>query len=70
MSRRALILCVDDNWNGLEERKMLLEESGYEVLVATSGMEALQILSGHAAVDLVLVDDHMPGMAGDLVGST
>jgi CheY-like chemotaxis protein len=66
MSGRALILCVDDDWNGLEGRKMLLEESGYEVLVATSGMEALQIFSGHA-VDLVLVDYHMPGMNGNSV---
>ena len=29
MPRRPLILCVDDEFNGLEGRKMLLEEAGF-----------------------------------------
>ena len=44
MPRRPLILCVDDELNGLEGRKMLLEEAGFKVLVATSGADALQLL--------------------------
>jgi hypothetical protein len=28
MPRKSLILCVDDEWNGLEGRKMLFEECG------------------------------------------
>src|ERR1700682_2852848 len=43
MPRRSVILCVDDELNGLEGRKMLLEEGGCKVLVATSGAEALQL---------------------------
>jgi CheY-like chemotaxis protein len=66
MRRRPLILCVDDEWNGLEGRKMLLEESGYKVLVATIGLEAVQLFSSHP-VDLVLIDYHMPGMNRDVV---
>jgi CheY-like chemotaxis protein len=66
MPRRPLILCVDDEWNGLEGRKMLLEERGYKVLVAASGLEAVQLFSSHS-VDLVLIDYHMPGMNGDVV---
>ena len=66
MARQPLILCVDDEWNGLEGRKMLLEERGYKVLVATSGAEALQLFASHS-VDLVLLDYHMPGMNGDVV---
>jgi CheY-like chemotaxis protein len=66
MPRRPLILCVDDEVNGLEGRKMLFEEAGCKVLVATSGAEALQLFASHP-VDLVLLDYHMPGMNGDVV---
>ena len=66
MPRRPLILCVDDEFNGLEGRKMLLEEAGCKVLVATSGADALQLLASNP-VDLVLLDYHMPGMNGDVV---
>ena len=66
MARKPLILCVDDGWNGLEGRKMLFEEAGWKVLVATSGAEALQLFGCHP-VDLVLLDYHMLGMNGDVV---
>jgi CheY-like chemotaxis protein len=66
MPRRPVILCVDDEWNGLEGRKMLLEEAGFKVLVANSGADALQLLASNP-VDLVLLDYHMPGMNGDVV---
>jgi len=66
MRRRRLILCVDDEWNGLEGRKMLFEERGYQVLVTSSGAEALQLFASHP-VDLVLLDYHMPEMNGDVI---
>jgi CheY-like chemotaxis protein len=66
MPRKPLILCVDDEWNGLEGRKMLLEEAGCRVLVATGGADALQLFASHP-IDLVLLDYHMPGMNGDVV---
>jgi len=66
MPRRRVVLCVDDEWNGLEGRKMLLEEARCRVLVATSGVDALQLFTSHP-VDLVLLDYHMPGMNGDVV---
>ena len=68
MPRKPLILCVDDEFNGLEGRKMLFEEAGCKVLVATSGAEALQMFASHP-VDLVLLDYHMPGMNGDVVAA-
>ena len=68
MPRRPLILCVDDEFNGLEGRKMLLEDAGYKVLVATTGADALQLFASHP-VDLVLLDYHMPGMNGDVVAA-
>jgi CheY-like chemotaxis protein len=66
MPKRPLILCVDDEWNGLEGRKMLLEGSGCKVLVSSSGVEALQLFASHP-IDLVLLDYHMPEMHGDVV---
>jgi len=66
MPRRPLVLCVDDEWNGLEGRKMLLEEAGCKVLIATNGTDALQLFASHP-VDLVLLDYHMPGRNGDVV---
>ena len=45
---------------------MLLEQRGYEVLVATSGEEALQLVASHLT-DLVLLDYHMPNMNGDVL---
>jgi CheY-like chemotaxis protein len=66
MSRRPLVLCVDDQRSGLEGRKMLLEEAGLKVLIATGGAEALQLFACNP-VDLVLLDYHMPGMSGDVV---
>jgi CheY-like chemotaxis protein len=59
MPKKPLILCVDDEWNQLEGRKMLLEESGCKVLASTSGEEALRLLANHT-IDLVLLDYHMP----------
>jgi CheY-like chemotaxis protein len=69
MSRRkATILCIDDHWNGLIGRKLLLEESGYEVLEATSGSEGLDLFLLRP-VDAVVLDYQMPGMNGDIVAA-
>src|SRR5260370_2456409 len=44
MSRlKATILCIDDHWNGLIGRKMLLESNGYQVLEATGGDAGLEL---------------------------
>jgi CheY-like chemotaxis protein len=67
-SAKGTILCIDDHWNGLIGRKMLLEKSGYEVLEATCGDEGLKLFLSQA-VDAVVVDYQMPGMNGDVVAS-
>ncbi len=69
MSRaKATILCIDDHWNGLMGRKMLLERSGYQVLEASGGDEGLKLFLSHA-VDAVVLDYQMPGMNGDVVAA-
>jgi CheY-like chemotaxis protein len=65
---RAMILCIDDDELGLEARKELLEISGYDVLTACSGQEALGLFASHR-VDAVMVDYQMPEMSGDRVAS-
>lgn len=63
---KATILCIDDHWHGLLGRKILLENSGYQVLEAMSGDEGLNLFISHP-VDAVVLDYQMPGMNGDLV---
>lgn len=65
---KTTILCVDDHWNGLLGRKMLLESQGYQVLEATGGDEGLKLFRSHP-VDAVVLDYQMPGMNGDVVAA-
>jgi CheY-like chemotaxis protein len=65
---KATILCIDDHWNGLIGRKMLLEKSGYQVLEASDGREGLKLFLTHS-VDAVVLDYQMPGMSGDVVAA-
>jgi CheY-like chemotaxis protein len=66
MSRKPVILCVDEASSVLEGREMLLEENGYQVLTAADGKEAVQAFVSNT-VDLVLLDHHMPQMDGGVV---
>ena len=55
--------CVDDALTVRELERSILERAGYEVSVASDGMEALARLEG-GAIDLVLTDVEMPRMDG------
>ncbi len=57
------ILLVDDNRQGLIARKSLLQELGYSIRTATSGEEALELLS-ERKFDIVVTDFKMPRMNG------
>jgi len=57
------ILVVDDDILVLDALRELLYADGYEVLTATRGQEALDILQ-REHVDLVLLDVIMPKMTG------
>lgn len=59
------ILLVDDETPIIESARELLELSGYNVLVAASGEEALDIYhESGAGIELVILDLSMPGMGG------
>jgi len=57
------ILVVDDNSDSVAIMRSILEARGYQVLVATSGPEALRQLDTEPPA-LVLLDVMMPEMSG------
>ncbi len=63
--RRALnILVVEDNDINALLARTLLERDGHSVILARNGEDALACLDRREALDLVLMDLHMPGMDG------
>ena len=57
------LLIVDDEKNILKLYEKEFKEEGHDVLIATSGLEALQKLEKNA-VDLVILDIRMPELNG------
>ena len=62
-TRSRKVLVVDDNPINLRVASSLVEKAGFISLRATSGREALELMSG-GDVALVLMDCHMPEMDG------
>lgn len=62
-SPRPLILLVDDNHDGILARRSVLEELGYEVAPASSGLEALEKLQARR-FDLLITDFKMAPIDG------
>jgi CheY-like chemotaxis protein len=60
----ARVLVVEDNEMNMQLVEYLLEEGGYEIVKAASGEDALAIARGGEAVDLILMDIHLPGIDG------
>jgi len=63
MAEKQIILIVDDTPENLRVLGDMLEENGYEVLVASSGPQALEIAKV-SRPDIVLLDILMPDMDG------
>ncbi|MDN3434856.1 EAL domain-containing protein [Pseudoalteromonas sp. APC 3356] len=57
------ILLVDDELNVLKSLKRVLVRSGYDVMTASSGFEALEILAANQ-VEIIITDFRMPEMSG------
>jgi len=58
------ILAVDDEATNLRVLKSLLIGDGYQVLTASNGIEAIEIIKDQHDIDLVLMDVMMPRMSG------
>jgi len=63
VSRKKRILAIDDDLLVRESMKSLLEKNGFDIKVASSGREALQLL-GKETFDLILTDVRMPEING------
>ncbi len=63
-ARGACILLVDDDAAVRQVTADMLRDLGYRVVEAGSGGAALEALSRHTSIDLLLVDFAMPGMSG------
>ena len=58
------LLLVDDNDDVREVTALLLRDSGYGVIEASSGVAALSALDANPAIGVMIVDFSMPGMSG------
>ncbi len=58
------ILIVDDDSFTRMLLRSALEEGGYQVAEAGDGQQALQVLQGTAAIELIITDLNMPGLSG------
>lgn len=61
MSKRILV--VDDDMMNLKMAEFILKQHGYEMVLSTSGEDALEKLK-YEHIDLILLDIEMPGMNG------
>src|SRR5215218_5386873 len=64
MSGRDVILVVDDQAAVLEITTSMLRRSGYEVIAASGGPEALRVLDTRPDVTVLLTDCDMPVLSG------
>ena len=63
LSRRVLV--VDDDAGIRQFAERALGHSGYEVVTASDGPEALRLVAAQPRFDLFILDVMMPGMRGD-----
>lgn len=63
MSIQGEILWVDDEIDSLKSQILFLKNKGYEVTPLSNGYDAVELLK-EKNVDVVLLDESMPGMTG------
>ena len=64
---RPTILLVDDDQTVLSVGTLMIQRSGYKVLQATSGREAIQIFQNYIDdISLVMLDEKLPDEPGSI----
>jgi DNA-binding NtrC family response regulator len=58
---RPIVLIVDDDDQVLDTAAIVLASLGYQVIPATNGEAALEIIKYYRAIDLLMTDIVMPG---------
>lgn len=64
MSDKIKILWADDEIDLLKPQLFFLEKKGYEVTTVTNGHDALDTLKENNEIDVVFLDESMPGLTG------
>jgi two-component system cell cycle sensor histidine kinase/response regulator CckA len=59
------IMVVDDEAGARAIARRVLEEAGYQVVEATHGGAAIEMLAQGAPLDLLIADLNMPGLGGN-----
>ncbi len=64
--KRPVVLCVDDEINILKSLERCFSTEDIEVLLASSGKDALSILQQRGPeINVMIIDQKMPEMTGD-----
>ncbi|MGF7140320.1 T9SS response regulator signal transducer PorX [Roseimarinus sediminis] len=63
LAKRIKILWVDDEIDLLKPHIIFLENKGYDVLSATNGADAIEIVKENP-LDIIFLDENMPGYSG------
>ena len=58
------ILWIDDEIETLKPQLFFLNKKGYEVITVTNGYDGLETLNSDDDIDIVFLDESMPGLSG------
>ena len=61
---RRSVLLVDDDVEVRQVAAVILGELGFQVIEASSAEDAMEVVRGPAAIDLLMTDLAMPGIGG------
>ncbi|MBK8055789.1 MAG: PglZ domain-containing protein [Saprospiraceae bacterium] len=64
MSDKIKILWADDEIDMLKPQLFFLEKKGYDVVTVSNGHDALDVLDEDGNIDIVFLDESMPGLTG------
>jgi CheY-like chemotaxis protein len=64
MDNKIKILWADDEIDILKPQLFFLEKKGYEVVTVTNGHDALDVLEEDKEIDVIFLDESMPGLTG------
>src|ERR1700716_1368616 len=59
------VLVVDDEEPIRQKARRILEDGGYHVTESSNGLDAIALLKGGMALDLLMADVDMPELGGD-----
>jgi CheY-like chemotaxis protein len=64
MGDKIRILWADDEIELLKPQLFFLEKKGYDVVTVSNGHDALDVLEEDTSIDIVFLDESMPGLTG------